>query len=150
MVELSISDRDADLILSALSFFDDEVLPHSVPRITLYELLKYIQETFGFEGYERHVQMAEESLSGEVRILNLSTDAADYVERALWCAISLGSCTMEELDSEYAECFILDLKRLCSVEMKLRDAIGPHCFVQSAENKKAWDEVFGVSEATDA
>lgn len=148
MVELPISDRDAALVLSSLSFFDDEVLPHSVPRITLYELLKYIQETFGFEEYEGHVPMAEESLSGEVRTLNLSIDAADYVERALWCAISLGSCEMEQLDSEYAECFIIDLQRLCSIEMKLRDALGPHCFEPSAQNKEAWNKVFGVSEQT--
>ena len=48
MVILPVSDHEAALVLSALGYFDEEVLPHSVPRIELYKLIKYIQETFGF------------------------------------------------------------------------------------------------------
>jgi hypothetical protein len=86
----------------------EEVLPHSVPRIELYKLIKYIQDTFGFEGYEGYVPTSPERFSGEVRTLTLSSDGADYIERALWCAIKcLGSCEAE-MDSEYAGSFSRD------------------------------------------
>ena len=87
MVELSISDHEAALVLSALSYFDEEVLPHSMPRIELYKTIKYILDSFGFEGYEGYVPTASERFSGEVRTLNLSPDIADIMERALWCSV---------------------------------------------------------------
>lgn len=145
MVKLPISDHEAVLVLSALGHFDEEVLPHSVPRFELYRLIKYIQETFGFEKCEGYEPVETDRLSGEVRTLNLSPDAADYTERALWCAISLGSCEME-MDSEYAGGFSRDVQDLCSLELKLRDLLGPRCFEMLPQNKKAWDEVFGVPE----
>lgn len=90
-----------------------------------------------------------QSFSGEVRTLTLSPDTADYMERALSCAISLGLCDVEceeELDSEYSGCFNQDIQVLYDVDHRLRDAIGPHCFEPSPQNKEAWNEVFGVSE----
>jgi hypothetical protein len=144
MVELPISDREAALVLSALGYFDEEVLPHSVPRIELYRLIKGIQETFGFEVCEGYVPASQERFTAEVRTLDLSPDAADYIERALWCAISLGSCEME-MDSEYAGVFSRDLQDLCSVDLRLREVLGPRCFEPLPKNKSAWDEVFGVS-----
>ena len=151
MVKLPISDREAALILPALGYYDEEILPHSVPRIELYRLIKYIRETFGLEVYEGYVPTVSQSFSGEVRTLILSPDAADYMERALSCAISLGSCEVqceEELDSEYAGCFDQDIQILYNVDLRLRDAIGPHCFEPSPQNIEAWNEVFGVSEPT--
>jgi hypothetical protein len=148
IVELSISDHEAASVLPALSYFDEEVLPHSVPRIELYRLIKYIQEKFGFEGYEGYVPTVSQSFSGEVRTLTLSPDAADYMERALSSAISLGSCEEqceEELNSEYAGCFNRDIQILYDVDLRLRDALGPHCFEPSPQNRDAWNEVFGVS-----
>jgi hypothetical protein len=145
MVDFSIDDHDASLVLSALGYFDEEVFPHSVPRKTLYKLIKYIRDTFGFEEYEGFVSRAPKQFSGEVRTLNLSTDAADYIERALCYAINLGSIE-EQLESEYSGGFMREVQRLCSIEAKLREILGPRCFEPSAENKKAWDEVFGVSE----
>ena len=144
MVELPISDREAALILSTLGYFDEEVLPHSVPRIELYRLIKYIQETFGFGVCEGYAPGSPERFTGEVRTLNLSLDAADYIERALWCAISLGSCEME-IDSEYAGGFSRDVQGLCSVDLRLREVLGPRCNEPLPKNKSAWDEVFGVS-----
>jgi hypothetical protein len=145
MVVLPVSDHEAALVLSALGYLDEEVLPHSVPRIELYKLIKYIQETFGFDACEGYVLASSERLSGEVQRLNLSPDAADYIERALWCAISLGSCEME-MDSEYSGGFSRDVQGLCSIDLRLKDVLGPHCFEPSAENKEAWDQVFGASE----
>ena len=144
MVELPISDCEAALVLSALGYFDEEVLPHSVPRIEPYKLIKYIQVTFGFEVCEGYVPASQERFTGEVRTLNLSPDAADYIKRALWCAISLGSCEVE-MDSEYAGCFIRDVQCLCSIDLKLREILGPRCFEPLPQNKRAWEEVFGVS-----
>ena len=92
MVELPISDQEAALVLSALGYFDEEVLPHSVPRIEFYRLIKYIQETFGFGVCEGYAPASPERFTGEVRTLTLSLDAVDYMERALWSAIRLGSC----------------------------------------------------------
>jgi hypothetical protein len=143
-VELPISDREAALVLSALGYFDEEVLPYSVPRIELYKLIKYIQETFGFGVCEGYAPASPEEFIGEVRTLDLSPDTADYIERALWCAISLGSCEME-MDSEYAGGFSRDLQDLCSVDLRLTDILGPRCFEPLPQNKRAWDEVFGVS-----
>ena len=114
----------AALVLSTLGYFDEEVLPHSVPRIDLYKIIKYIQETFGFEVYDGYVATASERFAGEVRTLTLSPEAADYIERALWCAISLGSCEVE-MDSEYAGCFIRDAQGLCSIDLRLRDILVP-------------------------
>ena len=145
MIDLPISDSEAALVLSALGYLDEEVLPHSVPRIDLYKLIKYIQETFGFEACEGYVPATSEQFPGEAETLTLSPDAADYIERALWCAISLGSCEME-MDSEYAGGFRKDVQGICSVDLRLRDVLGPRCFEPSAVNKEAWDEVFGVSE----
>lgn len=136
MIDLPISDNEAALVLSALGYFDEEVLPHSVPRIDLYKLIKYIQETFGFEACEGYVSAMSERFSGEVRTLTLSPDAADYIERALWCAISLGSCEME-MDSEYAGDFRRDVQGLCSVDLRLRDILGPRCFESLPQNKKS-------------
>jgi hypothetical protein len=144
MVELQISDQEAALVLSALGYFDEEVLPHLVPRIELYKLIKYIQEAFGFEVYEGYVPTASERFTGEVRTLTLSLDAADYLERALWSAISLGSCE-EQLDSEFAGGFIREVKGLCSLEFKLREILGPRCFEPLPQNKMAWEDVFGLS-----
>ncbi|MGD0953269.1 MAG: hypothetical protein ABR985_12905 [Methanotrichaceae archaeon] len=144
MVELPISDHEAALVLSTLGYFDEEVLPHSVPRIDLYKIIKYIQETFGFEVYDGYVPTASERFTGDVRTIDLSPDTADYIERALWCAISLGSCEVE-MDSEYAGGFSRDLQDLCSVDLRLRDILGPRCFEPLPKNKSAWDEVFGVS-----
>lgn len=50
------------------------------------------------------------------------------------------------MDSEYAEGFNRDVQGLCSIDLRLRDVLGPHCFELMPQNKKAWDEVFGVSE----
>ena len=144
MVELPISDHEAALVLSTLGYFDEEVLPHSVPRIDLYKIIKYIQETFGFEVHDGYVPTASERFTGEVRTLTLSPEAADYIERVLWCAISLGSCELE-MDSEYAGCFSRDVQGLCSVDLRLRDILGPRCFEPLPKNKSGWDEVFGVS-----
>jgi hypothetical protein len=144
MVELPISDHEAALVLSALGYFDEEVLPHSVPRIELYKLIKYIQETFGFDTCEGYVPASSERFSGEVQRLNLSPDAADYIERALWCAISLGSCEVE-MDSEYSGGFSRDVQGLCSIDLRLRDILGPSYFEPLPQNRRAWDEVFGVS-----
>jgi hypothetical protein len=111
MVDLPISDSEAALVLSSLGYFDEEVLPHSVPRIELYKPIKYNQETFGFDVCEGYVPVSPERLIGDIRTLNLSPDGADYMEHALWCGISLGSCDME-MDSEYAGGFSRDLKGL--------------------------------------
>ena len=119
MVVLPISDHEAALLLSALGYFDEEVLPHSVPCIELYKLIKYIQETFGFEVCGGYTPASTEAFSGEVQRLNLSPDAADYIERALSCAISLGSCEVE-MDSEYSGCFSRDMQGLCSIDIRLR------------------------------
>jgi len=136
MVELPISDHEAALVLSALGYFDEEVLPHSVTRIELYKLIEYIQETFGFDVCEGYAPASPDRFSGEVRTLNLSPDAADYMERALWCAISLGSCEME-MDSEYTGGLSRDVQGLCTLDLKLRDLLGPRCFEPLAQNKKA-------------
>lgn len=135
MVNLSISYSEAASALSALSYFDEEILPKSVPRITLYELMKQVQETFGFQKFPSYVPIDRELLSKEARTLSLSSDQADYLLRALWCAISLGSCA-EQLDSEYAGDFIRDIMRLCSAEFKLRDVLGPRCFEPSSETEE--------------
>ena len=144
MVELPISDHEAALVLSALGYFDEEVLPHSVPRNELYKLIKYIQETFEFGTCEAYAPPSPERFSGEVRTLDLSPDTADYMERALWCAISLGSCEVE-MESEYAGGFSRDLQGLCSIDLRIRDVLGPRCFEPLPQNRRAWDEVFGVS-----
>jgi hypothetical protein len=135
MIDLEISDREAALVLSALGYFDEEILPYSVSRIELYGLIKYVQETFGFEVCEGYVPATSEQFSGEVRTLSLSQDAADFIERALWCAISLGSCEME-MDSEYAGGFSRDVQGLCSIDLRLRDILGPRCFEPSSENEE--------------
>ena len=50
---------------SALGYFDEEVLPHSVPHVQLYRLIKYIQETFGFECMQRGMHLHRQSDSLE-------------------------------------------------------------------------------------
>ena len=50
-----------------------------------------------------------------------------------------------EMDSEYAGGFSRDVRGLCSIDLRLRDVLGPRCFEPLPQNKRAWDEVFGVS-----
>jgi hypothetical protein len=65
------------------------------------------------------------------------------MERALWCAINLGSCA-EQLDSEYSVDFIREVDHLCAIELKLCDILGPTFFEASPQNKEAWNRILGV------
>jgi hypothetical protein len=143
MVDLSISDSEASLVLSALSYFDEEVLPRSVPRDTLYKLVKNIVTTFDHpQGSSSMV--ASKIAPGEIRTLDLSPDEADYMERALLCAVTLGMAE-EEMDSEYWEGFVKEIQHLCALEFRLRDALGPEFFEPSPKDRVVWDGIFGLS-----